>query len=195
MSIPRAATILTFTGSFRQAQQEDPTLTNAWQQALQPDERSERALANPLARPGKRRQKKTPRDARDVEKEEEPADGVNDAENTGETETEEEMLPLKLEVREDSLERQEPENHTCVESPDSTADREAFCYFSSHASGEAWPSHMRHTERRGKYRRWKGGRNEERKGGTQRAKQERTRGEGRRTNHKPRKRGNIGKGQ
>ncbi|KAJ1115665.1 hypothetical protein NDU88_003887 [Pleurodeles waltl] len=32
--------VLTIAGSFRQAQQEDPTLKNAWQQALYPDGRS-----------------------------------------------------------------------------------------------------------------------------------------------------------
>ncbi|KAJ1118595.1 hypothetical protein NDU88_006786 [Pleurodeles waltl] len=37
---PRAATVLTTVGSFRQAQREDPTLKNAWQQALRPDGRS-----------------------------------------------------------------------------------------------------------------------------------------------------------
>ncbi|KAJ1164556.1 hypothetical protein NDU88_004992 [Pleurodeles waltl] len=35
--VPRAATVLTTVGSFRQAQQEDPTLKNTWQQALHPD--------------------------------------------------------------------------------------------------------------------------------------------------------------
>ncbi|KAJ1218094.1 hypothetical protein NDU88_005680 [Pleurodeles waltl] len=39
---PQAATVLTTIGSFRQAQREDPTLKNAWQQALNPDERSAR---------------------------------------------------------------------------------------------------------------------------------------------------------
>ncbi|KAJ1172083.1 hypothetical protein NDU88_003935 [Pleurodeles waltl] len=105
----------------------------------------ERALANPLALPGRRRQKRATRGIRDVEKEEEPADGVDNAKDTGEPESEEERLRLEPAVKEDSLGRREPEDRTCVESPDSTADREAFCDLSSHASGEAWPSQVRHS--------------------------------------------------
>ncbi|KAJ1202390.1 hypothetical protein NDU88_006190 [Pleurodeles waltl] len=39
----------------------------------------------------------------------------------------------------------EPESRTSVESPDTTADQEAFCVISSHASGEAWASQVRHS--------------------------------------------------
>ncbi|KAJ1186369.1 hypothetical protein NDU88_003151 [Pleurodeles waltl] len=104
----------------------------------------DRALANPLALPGRRRQKRAARGARDIEKEEEPADGVDNAEDTGETEMEEEMLHLEQAVKEDSLGRREPEDHSCMESTDSTAGRKTFCDPSSHASGEAWPSQSRH---------------------------------------------------
>ncbi|KAJ1085401.1 hypothetical protein NDU88_005533 [Pleurodeles waltl] len=38
--VPQTATVLTIAGSFRQTQREDPTLKNAWQQALHPDGRS-----------------------------------------------------------------------------------------------------------------------------------------------------------
>ncbi|KAJ1199445.1 hypothetical protein NDU88_003279 [Pleurodeles waltl] len=128
MSVLRAATVLKSTGSFRQAQREDPTLKKSWQQALQPDERSKRAV----------------RGARGVvDKEEEPADGGDNADEMGATETEEEMLRLKQAVKEDSLGLREPADCTCVETPESTAAREAFCDPSSHA-GEAWPSHVRH---------------------------------------------------
>ncbi|KAJ1142361.1 hypothetical protein NDU88_008687 [Pleurodeles waltl] len=57
-------------------------------------------------------------------------------------ETDEETLQLEQAEKEDSLGHQEPVNHTCVETPESTAAREAFCDPSSHSSGEAWPSQV-----------------------------------------------------
>ncbi|KAJ1153116.1 hypothetical protein NDU88_005882 [Pleurodeles waltl] len=38
--VPQTDTVLTIAGTFRQAQREDPTLKNTWQQALHPDRRS-----------------------------------------------------------------------------------------------------------------------------------------------------------
>ncbi|KAJ1156144.1 hypothetical protein NDU88_008868 [Pleurodeles waltl] len=40
-SIPQTGTVVTIAGTFRQAQREDPTLKNAWQQELHPDRRSD----------------------------------------------------------------------------------------------------------------------------------------------------------
>ncbi|KAJ1118144.1 hypothetical protein NDU88_006339 [Pleurodeles waltl] len=105
----------------------------------------DRALSNPLALPGRRRQKRAVRGSRGVvDKEVEPADGGDNAEETGETETEEETLRLEQVVKEDSLGRREPADHICVETPESAAAGEAFCDPSSHASGEAWPSQVCH---------------------------------------------------
>ncbi|KAJ1181298.1 hypothetical protein NDU88_006506 [Pleurodeles waltl] len=104
----------------------------------------DRALSNPSALPGRRRQKRVARGTRDVDKEEEPADRDDNTEERGEMETEEEMQRLEQAVKEDSLRRQEPADRICVESPDSTVDREAFCDPSSHSSGEAWPSQVCH---------------------------------------------------
>ncbi|KAJ1217223.1 hypothetical protein NDU88_004818 [Pleurodeles waltl] len=39
-SVPQTGTVLTIAGTFRQAQREDHTLKNTWQQALHPDGRS-----------------------------------------------------------------------------------------------------------------------------------------------------------
>ncbi|KAJ1207686.1 hypothetical protein NDU88_003076 [Pleurodeles waltl] len=105
----------------------------------------DQALSNPLALPGRRRQKRAVCGSRGVvDKEEEPADGGDSVDETGVMETEEETLRLEQAVKEDSLGRQEPVEHTCEETPESTAAQEAFCDPSSHASGEAWPSQVRH---------------------------------------------------
>ncbi|KAJ1199444.1 hypothetical protein NDU88_003278 [Pleurodeles waltl] len=69
----------------------------------------DRALSNPLALPGRRRQKRAVCGVRGVvDKEEEPPDGGDNADETGETEAEEETLQLKQAVKEDSLGRREP---------------------------------------------------------------------------------------
>ncbi|KAJ1185294.1 hypothetical protein NDU88_002088 [Pleurodeles waltl] len=72
--------------------------------------------------------------AKEERKEEEPADGEDNAE---ETETEEETLRLELVAKEYSLRRRELADRTYLESPEATAAREAFRDSSSHASGEA----------------------------------------------------------
>ncbi|KAJ1124437.1 hypothetical protein NDU88_002898 [Pleurodeles waltl] len=87
----------------------------------------DQALSNPFELPGRRRQKRPVRGSREgVVKEEEPADGGDNADETGEMETEEERLLLKQAVIEDSLGRQEPAARACEETPDSTVAREAF---------------------------------------------------------------------
>ncbi|KAJ1208745.1 hypothetical protein NDU88_004128 [Pleurodeles waltl] len=100
----------------------------------------DRAFPNPVALPGRRRQKREVHGTKRVEKAEEPADGDDNAE---ETETEEETLRLEQAVKEYSLGCWESADQTCLESPEETAAREAFCDSPSHASGEALPSQVR----------------------------------------------------
>ncbi|KAJ1207685.1 hypothetical protein NDU88_003075 [Pleurodeles waltl] len=62
------------------------------------------ALSNPLALPGRRRQKRAVCGSRGVvDKEEEPADGGDSVDETGEMETDEETLRMEQMVKEDSL--------------------------------------------------------------------------------------------
>ncbi|KAJ1143916.1 hypothetical protein NDU88_010218, partial [Pleurodeles waltl] len=112
--------------------------TGAYYAASKPEEY--RAFPNPVALPGRRRQKRRVCGTKEVKKEEEPADGDNNAE---EMEMKEETLRLEQAVKDYSLGRRESADQTCPESPEATAPREAFRDSSSHASGEAWPSQVR----------------------------------------------------
>ncbi|KAJ1190668.1 hypothetical protein NDU88_007405 [Pleurodeles waltl] len=98
-------------------------------------------VSNPFELPGRRRPKTPvcgPGDG--VVKEEDPAGGGESADETGETETEEERPLLRPVVTEDPFGRREPADSAREEAPDTTAAQEAFHDTSSHASGEAWPS-------------------------------------------------------
>ncbi|KAJ1122186.1 hypothetical protein NDU88_000689 [Pleurodeles waltl] len=65
-------------------------------------------LSNPLALPGRRRQKRAVHGARCGDEEEEPADGDDNVEEMGEMEMEEETLQREQAVKEESLGCREP---------------------------------------------------------------------------------------
>ncbi|KAJ1146406.1 hypothetical protein NDU88_012683 [Pleurodeles waltl] len=95
---PEAATVLTTVGSFRQAQPEDPTLKNAWQQALSLDERleaertdtaaanpeGEGSTTNPLRLPGPKEKLQTLRASLPVQKRRTEVNEKRGAEGAGE---------------------------------------------------------------------------------------------------------------
>ncbi|KAJ1142313.1 hypothetical protein NDU88_008639 [Pleurodeles waltl] len=151
----------------------------------------ERALPNPALLPGKRQQKRETRSARGREKEEEPAEGVGNAKDQGETETEEETLQLEAAEMEESIGSQEPEDHPRVESPKSTAGREASAIFPTTLLEKRGQTRCVPRNRRGEYGWEKGGSRENpgegKRGGTRGKRQARTRGEGRRANHEQRR--------
>ncbi|KAJ1138960.1 hypothetical protein NDU88_005339 [Pleurodeles waltl] len=106
----------------------------------------DRAFPNLVAPPGRRWQKREVCGTKWEEKEEEPADGGNNAgetekkeepadggSNAEETETEEETLRLEKAVKGYSLGCRETDDQTCLRSPKETAAREAFRVSSSHA--------------------------------------------------------------
>ncbi|KAJ1178991.1 hypothetical protein NDU88_004230 [Pleurodeles waltl] len=100
-------------------------------------------LSNPFELPGRRQQKRPVCGPRGFVKEEDPAEGEENANEMSEMKEEEEQRLLRPVATEDPLGRQEPADSAREEGPDITAAQEAFHDTASHASGDAWPSQVR----------------------------------------------------